>query len=200
MRQQSLAGMALQKGQWWPTWQRSRDLCGRGSAQVAGWPTPVRCLGSGVLPRALAGERRPIRTCVRRPIGPPLLYFPAVLAVRTVRISLLTSGAKRARTADLLHAIWRQHVHPRPSPQVTVLTRPCAAAAVRVRCGTSVLYRCHPRREHQPRPPDAALTSVNPLRQATGVSFGVHPVNQARETGPSSLPRSLFPPCPGAVA
>ena len=39
---------------------------------------------------------------------------------------------------DLLHA-WRQHVHPRPPVQVTVLTRPCAATSVRVRCGTSVL-------------------------------------------------------------
>ena len=41
----------------------------------------------------------------------------------------MISGAKRARTADLLHAIWRQHVHPRPSLQVTVLTRPCEAPA-----------------------------------------------------------------------
>ena len=39
------------------------------------------------------------------PAGPPLLYFAAVLPVRSVRISLLTSGAKRARTADLLHAM-----------------------------------------------------------------------------------------------
>ena len=80
---------------------------------------------------------------------PPLLYFPAVLPVRFVRISLLTSGAKRARTADLLHAIWRQHVHPRPYPQVTVLPRPCKSPRVRVSCCTSVLYRCHPRREPQ---------------------------------------------------
>src|SRR3984957_20974832 len=47
----------------------------------------------------------PDRIHVRRPGWPPLLYFAAVLAVRTVRISLLTSGAKRARTADLLHAM-----------------------------------------------------------------------------------------------
>jgi hypothetical protein len=76
--------------------------------------------------------------------GPPLLYFSAVLAVRSVRIMLLTSGAKEIRTPDLLHAIWRQHVHPRPSPQVTVLPRPCAATRVPVCCCTSVLYRCHP--------------------------------------------------------
>jgi hypothetical protein len=37
--------------------------------------------------------------------GPPLLYFAAVLAVRTVRIMLLSSGAKEIRTPDLLHAM-----------------------------------------------------------------------------------------------
>src|ERR1700733_5015956 len=47
----------------------------------------------------------PDRTHIRRPTPPPLLYFPAVPAVRCVRISLLTCGAKRARTADLLHAM-----------------------------------------------------------------------------------------------
>jgi hypothetical protein len=55
-------------------------------------------------------------------------------------------GAKRARTSDLLHAIWRQHVHPRVRVQVTVLPRPRKSARVRVSCCTSVLYRCHPRR------------------------------------------------------
>jgi hypothetical protein len=49
-------------------------------------------------------------------------------------------GAKRARTADLLHAIWRQHVHPRLSVQVTVLPRPRKSARVQVSCCTSVLY------------------------------------------------------------
>ena len=39
-----------------------------------------------------------------------------------------------------LHAISRQHVHPRPSLQATVLLRPCAATRVRVRCGTFLLY------------------------------------------------------------
>jgi hypothetical protein len=61
----------------------------------------------------------------------------------------VTSGAKRARTADLLNAIWRQHVHPRPSVQVTVLTRPRKSARVRVSCCTSVLYRCQPPPWHQ---------------------------------------------------
>jgi hypothetical protein len=54
------------------------------------------------------------------------------------------SGAKEIRTPDLLHAIWRQHVHPRPSPQVTVLPRPCATTSVRMRCGTFLLYRTRP--------------------------------------------------------
>ncbi len=42
------------------------------------------------------------------------------------RILLLTSGAMEIRTPDLLHAIWRQDVHPRPSPQVTSSTYPDA--------------------------------------------------------------------------
>jgi hypothetical protein len=77
------------------------------------------------------------RTAASRPA---LLYFRAVSAVRSIRISLLTSGAKRARTADLLHAIWRQHVHPRLSVQATVLPRPRESARVRVSCCTSALY------------------------------------------------------------
>jgi len=101
----------------------------------AGSALGIRCPAS-----SHSRARRPIRTHVRRPTRPPLLYFAAVLAVRSVRISLLTSGAKRARTADLLHAIWRQHVHPRPSPQVTVLPRPRTSARVRVSCCTCVLY------------------------------------------------------------
>jgi hypothetical protein len=121
-------------------------------AQVTGRPTPVQRLESAVLPAASSRGRCPIRTHVRRPTRPPLLYFPAVLPVRFVRIRLLTCGAKRARTADLLHAIWRQHVHPRPSVQVTVLPRPLESARVRVSCCTSVLYRSHPRRTASPGP------------------------------------------------
>jgi hypothetical protein len=85
-----------------------------------------------VLPAARASGRYPTRTHVRRPFGPPLLYFAAVLAVRSVRIILLTSGAKEIRTPDLLYAIWRQHVHPRPSVQVTILMCACAATSVHV--------------------------------------------------------------------
>ena len=85
---------------------------GRGFAQVTGWPTPIQRLDpvSCQQPQA-AGAPDP--NTGTAPTRPPLLYFPAVLAVRTVRIWLLTSGAKRARTADLLHAMNHPHVRRR---------------------------------------------------------------------------------------
>jgi hypothetical protein len=61
-------------------------------AQVTGWPTSVQRLEPAAMPAAPAGARCPIRTHIRRPTRLPLLYFPAVLTVRTVRISPLTSG------------------------------------------------------------------------------------------------------------
>jgi hypothetical protein len=131
----------------------------------------------GVLPAAPADGRCPIRTHIRRPTRPPLLYFAAVLTVRHVRIRLLTCGAKRARTADLLHAICRQHVHPRPSVQVTVLPRPRKSARVQVSCCTSVLYRRHPRPRAPVVAPDGVLASVNPeggselIERAVGLTF-----------------------------
>jgi hypothetical protein len=145
MRQQSLAGMASRRAGWGRGGKShgtdDRAMCAGDRPTNAGSVSGIRCPAS-----SLARGRCPIRTHVRRPTRPPLLYFPAVLTVRVIRISLLTSGAKRARTADLLHAIWRQHVHPRPSVQVTVLTRPRKSARVRVSCCTSVLYRFNPRR------------------------------------------------------
>jgi hypothetical protein len=57
-----------------------------------------------------------------------------------VRIMSLTCGAKGTRTNDPLLANNRQHVHRRPSPQVTVPQRVSAPARVRTFCGTSVLY------------------------------------------------------------
>ena len=53
---------------------------------------------------------------------------------------LLTSGAKGTRTPDPLLANNRQHVHPRPSPQVTVPERVSASLQIRTCCGTFVLY------------------------------------------------------------
>ena len=136
MRQQSLAGMALQEG-----WVVIRQ---QESRERRDWDLPRRQAGQrrfsawNPVSRQQPGRRRcPIRTHIRRPKRPPLLYFAAVLTVRSVRISLLTSGTKRARTADLLHAIWRQHVHPRPSVQVTVPACPRQSPGIRTRCGTS---------------------------------------------------------------
>ena len=53
-------------------------------------------------------------------------------------------GAKRARTADLLHAISRQLVHPRPSVQVTVSGRPHQSSGIQAGCCTFVLYGSEP--------------------------------------------------------
>ena len=83
------------------------------------WMAPLRRMNPRHCQQP-GGGRLPIRTYVRRPTRPPLLYFPAVLdfpavlAVRVFRISFLTSGAKRARTADLLHAIPGDFVCPDP--------------------------------------------------------------------------------------
>ncbi len=52
----------------------------------------------------------------------------------------LTSGAKETRTPDALLANNRQHVHQRPSPQVTVPERVSASLQIRTCCGTFVLY------------------------------------------------------------
>ena len=140
MRQQSRAEMALQAGRLVSRWQEVAAPMRRVFAEVTGWPAPVQRLAADVGPAAPQPGKKPIRTHVRRPIRPPLLYLAAVPPVRFVRIRPLTSGAKRARTADLLHAICRQHVHPRPYSQVTLLPRPRKSARVRVSCCTSVLY------------------------------------------------------------
>ena len=77
-------------------------------------------------------------------------------------------GAKEIRTPDLLHAIWRQHVHPRPSPQVTVLPRPHECARVRVSCCTSVLYS--PTRRQRPAASRTACPSTSSLRRPRHLS------------------------------
>jgi hypothetical protein len=128
----------------------------------------------------------------------PLRLPPAgqLLAGSTFEVVHLSwGGAKRARTADLLHAIWRQHVHPRPYPQVTVLPRPRKSARVRVCCCTSVLYRSI-RAAPPVAAPDEALTSVKPLRQVTDAPSCVHPVKQALEVGPRHSPAASPNPSP----
>jgi len=59
--------------------------------------------------------------------------------VPAVRIIVLTYGAKGTRTPDPLLANNRQHVHPRPFPQVTVPGRAPGSARVRTGCGTFLL-------------------------------------------------------------
>jgi hypothetical protein len=80
------------------------------------------------------------RTRVRHLMRSRLRYFAAVLPGPAARIRLLTCGAKGTRTPDPLLANNRQHVHPRPSPQVTVPERVSASLQIRTCCGTSVLY------------------------------------------------------------
>jgi hypothetical protein len=135
-------------------------------------------------------------------LTPPRVALPAVrnhvLSCSNYIVDL--GGAKRARTADLLHAIWRQHVHPRPSVQVTVLPRPRTSVRVRVSCCTSVLYRCHPRSGAPVVAPDAALTSINPPRQATGTSFPCASGPAGSGSRPLAAPRNLSPLPARAVA
>jgi hypothetical protein len=123
------------------------------------------------VPAVASACRRPMRVC-NRSAGYPLRsakwnWCSAALDVvlTSLRVALPAvrnrvsgcsnymvdlGGATRARTADLLHAIRGQHVHPRIRVQVAVLPRPCKSARVRVSCCTSVLYRCHPCRRAPP--------------------------------------------------
>jgi len=81
--------MALQESRVVTRWQESQDRWSGGIAQVTDWPAPVQHLEADVGPAARSREK-PIRTHVPRPTRPPLLYFPAVLPVQSVRIKLLT--------------------------------------------------------------------------------------------------------------
>ena len=58
--------------------------------------------------------------------------------------SLSWCGAMGIRTPDLLHAIQRQHVHPRLSVQVTVSGRPHESSGIQAGCCTFVLYGSGP--------------------------------------------------------
>jgi hypothetical protein len=127
-----------------------------GFAQVTGWPAPVQRLEADVGPASPAGEHARSEHTYGGPAGPPLLYFPAVLPVRSVRISLLNCGAKRARTADLLHAIQRQPVHQNTYVQVTVPESARWSGCVRACCGTFLLYRSARRQIRSRRAPPRA--------------------------------------------
>jgi hypothetical protein len=107
--------------------------------------------GSGETGEAAARHRHghQIRTGVRWFSLRRLLYFAAVRAPGTVgsgfRIMLLTcGGAMGIRTPDLLHAIQRHYVHPRPSVQVTVSGRPHQSSGIQAGCCTFVLYGSEP--------------------------------------------------------
>jgi hypothetical protein len=52
------------------------------------------------------------------------------------------------RTPGLLHAINRQHIHRRTSPQATVPDQPLLSDRVHSSCGTSLLYFSRPRRPY----------------------------------------------------
>ena len=114
-------------------------LCRRDSSCSAA-RIPVQDLGS-VHPRPQPpGGRSATRMRVRHLHRSRLRYFAAVQPPPAVRIMFLTSGAKGTRTPDPLLANNRQHVHPRPSPQVTIPERVSASLQIRTCCGTSVLY------------------------------------------------------------
>ena len=75
------------------------------------------------------------------------------------------------------------------------ITRPCGATSVRVRCGTFLLYRCHPRRELQSCPgysPDQRQPRTPGYRCVVRSASG-----QAGPSSPaprrSTLCRGVFP-------
>ncbi len=94
------------------------------AAIVKGTPDPNRCAASDEVPVA-------VPYCCTRPLNPGL---------RISNYASYLGGAKRARTADLLHAISRQDVHRSLSVQVTVHPCPYQATAVRASCCTFLLY------------------------------------------------------------
>jgi hypothetical protein len=90
-------------------------------------------------PLPLARAKTSSNACAASP-AVPVAVLRCCTTAPAVRISLLTSGAKGTRTPDPLLANNRQHVHPRPSPQVTVPERVSASLQIRTCCGTFVLY------------------------------------------------------------
>jgi len=116
-------------------------LCRRRSSCSAA-RIPVQNLGS-VHPRPRPPARaKPNSNACAASHTVPVAVLCCCTHGPAVRITLLTSGAKGTRTPDPLLANNRQHVHPRPSPQVTVLERVSASPWIRTCCGTFVLYSC----------------------------------------------------------
>jgi hypothetical protein len=158
----------------------------------------------GVLP-AQRPETRPRSWIVcRRPRGPsphsnacaeshavPVAVLSCCTIAPTVRIMLLTCGAKGTRTPDPLLANNRQHVHPRLPPQVSVRTGPWRSAGVRTCCGTFVLYS-PPWSAAAQTPHGTPLRCRGQPRQAHGVnrsgSWDRHGSAGARYSPPLNLP------------
>jgi hypothetical protein len=69
-----------------------------------------------------------------------LLLYPSLYRGSRFRIMSLNCGARGTRTPDPLLANRRQHVHRRPSPQVTVLGRAPASVQIPACCCTFALY------------------------------------------------------------
>ena len=119
----------------------------RQSAREEKFAQVVRLKGSGAVTgiRGLSSSPRqrkiPIRTHVRRPDGPPLLYFAAVLSCSIC--SNYASDQAELRRFELLTSCMPSGG--RTSPRVYVRRSssslvPCPTTPVRVSCGTSVLY------------------------------------------------------------
>jgi hypothetical protein len=158
----------------WKPGGKSHRPGSAGVCTVHGREAPLRRLGVCRLASSPHHGRCLIRTEVRRPIGPPLLYFAAVFFCSICsNFASDLGGAKGIRTPDLLHAIWRQPVYPRPCVQVTVLLGPYATTSVRVRCGTSMLYL--PTGQQYPAASQTARPSTSALQRSRHVSLPENP-------------------------
>ena len=134
-RQQPVLKRQIQPTARWPPGKRHCPLQRRSSCSVARNSAPdlepVRAaarVGNAQLERCAASQAIPVAVLCCCTLG---------LAVRIIP---LTCGAKGTRTPDPLRANNRQHVHPRPSPQVTVPQRVSASLQIRTCCGTFLLY------------------------------------------------------------
>jgi hypothetical protein len=108
-----------------------------------------------------------------------LLYLPDIRG-SGFRIMLLTCGAKGTRTPDPLLANNRQHVHPRPYPQVTIPGRASRSTQIQVCCCTFLLYSLlwseSPRRRAVP--PSAPGSHVRPTSATVAAEpEGLPPLN-----------------------
>ena len=95
---------------------------------------PAAPPGAGARSRPTERDIALLRCCTR----------PVNCGLRISDLLFDLGGAKGIRTPDLLHAISRQHVHRRPSMQVTVPGRAHESSGIWAGCGTFLLYRAEP--------------------------------------------------------